>query len=356
MPTSAAPGTAHLQTPRVVKCPTPQCPGWITLDSTRHQTEPCRYCRVGVDTLRFLLSRVGADNKVLPSGVHDEFNRLMLTMAGAWGMNVYLRPSTDALVDLKAGARGVTVEYNPRLGDAGEDGAAPLVGVILHKLLHFEAHVGERTPTLAIKPGNREKDALGPMLSYLLTVADHAWVVARLRHLSPQLYEAQSRWGLDLAQMLAGSESMFNRYLSERNLGKLLSILEETEHASEFRGAVIDRLATLTTQILSPEREEQRRIYLAIQLANVRLLSPDAYEPYTEALQARELANLRDSIPLADRLYADLEASPVASPPEERAQGDNAAHALTVEPAVFIKALEGSLKALGMANFFEVKG
>ena len=156
--------------------------------------------------------------------------------------------------------------------------------------------------------------------------------------------------------MLAGSESMFNRYLSERNLGKLLSILEETEHASEFRGAVIDRLATLTTQILSPEREEQRRIYLAIQLANVRLLSPDAYEPYTEALQARELANVREAIPLADRLYADLEASPVASPPEERAQGDNAAHALTVEPAVFIKALEGSLKALGMANFFEVKG
>jgi hypothetical protein len=355
MPTGTAPRPTHLQTPRVVKCPTPQCPGWITLDSTRHQTEPCRYCRVGVDTLRFLLSRVGAENKVLPAGVHDEFNRLMLTMAGAWGMNVYLRPSTEALVDLKAGARGVTVEYNPSLGDAGDEGAAPLVGVIMHKLLHFEAHVGQRVPTLAAKPGNREKEALAPMLSYLHTVADHAWVVARLRQLSPELYEAQSRWGLDLAQMLAGSESMFNPYLSERNLSKLLGMLEDTDDASDFRDAVLDRLANLTTQILSPEREEQRRIFLAIQLANIRLLNPDATEPYTDALQHRELANLREATPLADRLYADLEASPLALPPTERPQDDQAAHALTVDHAAFVKALEGSLKALGMANYFEVK-
>src|SRR5207248_11348791 len=60
MPTSETVRAVNLQIPRVVKCPTPQCPGWITLDSTRHQTEPCRYCRIGVDTLRFLLSRVGA--------------------------------------------------------------------------------------------------------------------------------------------------------------------------------------------------------------------------------------------------------------------------------------------------------
>ena len=78
MPTTDVAQTVPLQTPRVVKCPTPQCPGWITFDSTRHQTEPCRYCRIGVDTLRFLLSRVGADNKALPPQVHDEFNRLML--------------------------------------------------------------------------------------------------------------------------------------------------------------------------------------------------------------------------------------------------------------------------------------
>src|SRR5438105_4708249 len=135
----------------------PQCPGWITLDSTRHQTEPCRYCRIGVDTLRFLLSRVGAENKALPPEVHDEFNRLMLTMAGAWGQNVYLRPARDTLVDLKAGARGVIVEYNPLLGAAGEDGAAPLIGIILHKLLHFEAHLGQRPPPLAPRSGRNAK-------------------------------------------------------------------------------------------------------------------------------------------------------------------------------------------------------
>src|SRR6476659_10593196 len=157
----------NLQTPRVVKCPTPQCPGWITLDSTRHQTEPCRYCRVGVDTLRFLLSRVGADHKALPPEVHEEFNRLMLTMAGAWGRNVYLRPSEKTLVDVLPGARGITLEYNPLLGDAGRDGAAPLVGTILHKLLHFEAHLGERIPQLEVRSGAKGKGNLAPLLSYL---------------------------------------------------------------------------------------------------------------------------------------------------------------------------------------------
>src|SRR5262245_12797924 len=222
MPASETVRTTDLQTPRLVKCPTPQCPGWITLDSTRHQTEPCRYCRIGVDTLRFLLSRVGAEKKALPPAVHDEFNRLMLTMAGAWGRNVYLRPSRTTLVDLTAGARGVTVEYNPLLGSAGQDGAAPLVGMILHKLLHFEAHLGQRVPGLEVRSGAKEKAGLGPLLSYLTMVADHAWVVARLQQLYPTLCEAQGRWGLDLAQMLVGSESMFNRYLSERNLNKLV--------------------------------------------------------------------------------------------------------------------------------------
>src|SRR5438132_459310 len=213
MPTSEAVPAAILQTPRVVKCPTPQCPGWITLDSTRHQTEPCRYCRVGVDTLRFLLSRVGAENKALPAQVHDEFNRLMLTMAGAWGRNVYLRPSRTTLVDILAGARGVTVEYNPLLGAAGQDGAAPLVGTILHKLLHFEAHLGQRVPQIEARSGAKDKTGLSPLISYLAMLADHAWVSARLRQLYPTLYDAQARWGLEIDQMLAGSERLFHRSL-----------------------------------------------------------------------------------------------------------------------------------------------
>src|SRR4051794_27425705 len=162
MPTSeVAPApNSYLQVPRVVKCPTPQCPGWITLDITRHQTEPCRYCRVGVDTLRFLLSRLGAEHKALPPEVHDEFNRLMLALAGAWGRNVYLQPSGKALVDMIAGSRGVTIEYNPALGAAGQDGSAPLVGAILHKLLHFEAHLAQRLPQLSVRSGAREKESL----------------------------------------------------------------------------------------------------------------------------------------------------------------------------------------------------
>jgi hypothetical protein len=357
MPTSEVAHTpsSHLQIPRVVKCPTPQCPGWITLDSTRHQTEPCRYCRIGVDTLRFLLSRVGADNKVLSPEVHDEFNRLMLTMAGAWSQNVYLRPSDETLVDIKAGARGVTVEYNPYLGDAGSDGAAPLVGVILHKLLHFEAHLAQRAPQLTVKSGAKDKEGLAPMLSYLMTVADHAWVTARLKQLNPILHSAQSRWGLDFATMLVGSESMFNRYLSERNLAKLLDVLRDSESADEFRASIIDRLSTLTAQIMGPEKEDSRRTYLAVQLANTRLLNPDAYDDYMAALQQKEIAGLREAQPLADKLFNELDSSPISHPQPPKQKDGEFAPATTVDHPAFIRALEGSIKALGMSNYFEVK-
>jgi len=344
----------YLQTPRVVKCPTPQCPGWITVDSTRHQTEPCRYCRVGVDTLRFLLSRVGADNKVLSPEVHGEFNRLMLTMAGAWGQNVYLRPSHDTLVDIKPGTRGVTVEYNPYLGDAGSEGAAPLVGVILHKLLHFEAHLGQRAPQLVAKSGSKDKEAYAPILSYLLTVTDHAWVTARLEQLNPMLHSAQSRWGLDLVTMLVGSESMFNRYLSERNLMKLLGVLKETDNADSFRASVLDRLSAQTAQILAPEKEESRRIFLAVQLANVHLLNPDAYDDYLAALQKKEIANLREAQPMADKVYTEMEASPISNAQPPKSKDGESAPTTTVDLQAYLRALEGAVKALGMGNYFDV--
>lgn len=359
MPTSEAmPATnpANLQIPRVVKCPTPQCPGWITLDSTRHQTEPCRYCRIGVDTLRFLLSRVGAEHKALPPQVHDEFNRLMLAMAGSWGRNVYMRPSNEALVDLLAGARGVTVEYNPILGAAGRDGAAPLVGVILHKLLHFEAHLGQRTPQLSVRSGAKEKQGLGNLLSYVLTLADHAWVASRLRQLYPMLYDAQARWGLDLAQMLVGSESMFNRYLSERNLRKLLSVLQEAgEDADAFRTAVMERLAMLTAQILEHEKDETRKIFLAVQLANVRLLNPDAYADYQAMLTSNGLSDVREALPTAERLYTELSNTAVDNQVRTSAKEHGDRQTMVIDPAQFHRALEAGVRALGMANYYEVK-
>ena len=352
MPTGEA-TRAKLQLPRVVKCPTPQCPGWITLDSTRHQTEPCRYCRVGVDTLRFLLSRVGAEQKALPPEVHDEFNHLMLSMAGAWGRNVYLRPSRQALVDLVAGARGVNVEYNPRLGAAGHDGAAPLIGTILHKLLHFEAHLGQRVPQIGAKSAAKEKAGLAPMLTYLMTVTDHAWVASRLREMYPMLYEAQARWGLDVAQMLVGSESMFNRYLSERNLNKLLAVLESVgDDAEAFRTAVVERLAALTSQILSHEKEESRRIFAAVQMANVRLLNSEVAAQYQKALAATGLENVNEAAPLAERIAAELGNIAGSAP---AAKGGEERPTMVVDPAQYHRALEAGLRAVGMSNHFEVK-
>ena len=52
---------------RVVKCPTSRCPGWITVDDDRPQTVPCRYCRVTVNTLTFLLESIPDD----PRGAED---------------------------------------------------------------------------------------------------------------------------------------------------------------------------------------------------------------------------------------------------------------------------------------------
>lgn len=356
MPASEATPTVNLQIPRVVKCPTPQCPGWITLDSTRHQTEPCQYCRIGVDTLRFLLSRVGAESKALPPEVHDEFNRLMLTMAGAWNRNVYMHPSRTTLVDLTAGARGVTVDYNPLLGAAGQDGAAPLVGTILHKLLHFEAHLGQRVPQLEIRSGAREKGNLAPLLSYLMTVADHAWVSQRLKQLYPQLYTAQARWGLDMAQMLVGSESMFNRYLSERNLNKLVDVLHEAgNNAEAFRSAVLERLATLTAQILGHEREDTFRTFLGVQLANVRLLNPDVYDGYRQALEGAGLEGVGEVLPNAERLYGELSRAAESAGQEGPAKSGAERPATQIDPAVFHRAIESAVKALGMSNYFEIK-
>ena len=64
-------------TERVVKCPTGHCPGWITVDDSRPQTLPCRYCRVTVNTLAYLLdstadSAEGATESTrVPPRVHE---------------------------------------------------------------------------------------------------------------------------------------------------------------------------------------------------------------------------------------------------------------------------------------------
>src|SRR4051812_34567186 len=135
---------------RVVKCPTSHCPGWITVDDDRPQTVPCRYCRVTVNTLTYLLEGVpdapddaGAAGR-LPHAVHEAFNGLLMQVAGMTRGNVYLRPSERVLVGLVPGTRGLIVEYNLAL--ARQTGAAAMVALILHSLLHLAIHPREERP------------------------------------------------------------------------------------------------------------------------------------------------------------------------------------------------------------------
>ena len=135
-----------------------------------------------------------------------------------------------------------------------------------------------------------------------------------------------------------------------------MSVLQGTTEAGAFRDAVIQRLALLTHQTVEREKEETRRLYLAMQLANVRLLNEEAYEPYIAALNQTELSNVRDAASQADRLYTSLSESPLASPPQAKTLGDGVATAVVADSAQLHHALEGGIKALGVANYFEVKG
>jgi hypothetical protein len=136
-----------------------------------------------------------------------------------------------------------------------------------------------------------------------------------------------------------------------------VGVLQSTADPDEFRAAVIQRLAALTSQILEREKEETRRIYLAIQLANVHLLNPDAFAAYQQALAATGLSGVREALPVAERLHNELSSSPIANPPspEARAGEGEIARAVTVDPAQYLKAMEACVKALGLGNFFEVK-
>jgi hypothetical protein len=136
---------------------------------------------------------------------------------------------------------------------------------------------------------------------------------------------------------------------------KLLDVLKETGSADKFRTSVIDRLAALTAQILAPEKEESRRTYLAVQLANAHLLNPDAYDDYLAALQKKEIANLREAQPMADKVYNEMEASPISSLHPPRSKDGETAPTITVDLPAFLRAVEGAVKALGMGNYFDVK-
>ena len=73
------------------------------------------------------------------------------------------------------------------------------------------------------------------------------------------------------------------------------------------------------------------------------------------ALQKKEVANLRDAQPLADKLYNELNSSPISNPQPPKPKDGKSASIVTVDLPAFLRALEGAVKALGMGNYFDVK-
>ena len=96
-------------------------------------------------------------------------------------------------------------------------------------------------------------------------------------------------------------------------------------------------------------------MFLAVQLANVHLLNPDSYADYQALLASGGLPEVRECLPTAERLSSELGtlAAEAQAGPSER-EGDR--QAMIVDPGLFHRALESGIKALGMGNYFEVKG
>ena len=92
-----------------------------------------------------------------------------------------------------------------------------------------------------------------------------------------------------------------------------------------------------------------------MQLANVHLLNPDAYDDYVAALQKKEISNLREAQPMADKVYTEMEASPISNPQPPRSKDGESSPTTTVDLPAYLRALEGAVKALGMGNYFDVK-
>ena len=92
-----------------------------------------------------------------------------------------------------------------------------------------------------------------------------------------------------------------------------------------------------------------------MQLANVRLLNPDAYTNYQAVLTSNGLSDIREALPTAERLYTELSNAAVDNQMKTSAKEREDRQPMVIDPAQFHRALEAGVKALGMANYFEVK-
>lgn len=330
---------------RVVKCPTGHCPGWITIDDARPQTVPCRYCRVTVNTLSYLLENtsdpIGGRTHALPHTVHEAFNGLLLAVAGMTGGNVYLRPIDRTIVSLMPSTRGVIIEYNPVI--ARRAGPAAVAAMIFHYLLHIEQHPrNEKLLGLVVKPGGRDREALQPAANSLLRLADHAWIAARIAEIDPGLPAAARAWGLPAAEMLTGNETFFPAYMAERNRRWIMDEFAAPDATPEAACvALLDRLASLSARFFAGHREDLRRAVVALQLTDFGLRDPARVPAYQAALEAAGLPNVDASAGIAQHLVADLTEIRAASP--------------APDPASYRRALDAGLKALNLHTSFEVQ-
>ncbi|HMA34912.1 MAG TPA: hypothetical protein VKY74_10580 [Chloroflexia bacterium] len=329
---------------RVVKCPTGHCPGWITVDDDRPQTVPCRYCRVTVNTLRYLLEGIpdsGTAASHLTPAVHAAFNSLLLAAAGMTGGNVYLRPIDRTVVSLVPSTRGVIVEYNPVI--ARQAGPAAVVTLLFHYLLHIDLHPRQERPLgLLLRPGARDKEPFQPAVNYLLHLADHAWIMARIAAVDAHLLPAAQAWGLDLAGMLTGNETFFPPYMAERNRRWIMEQFDApTATPAGVAGALVTRLAALSARFFAGQREDLRRTLVAIQLADLGLRDPDRGPAYQAALIAAGLPGVDAAAHTATRLLADVVAVRDQAP--------------AFEAIAFRQALDAALKALGLHTAFEIQ-
>jgi len=77
------------------------------------------------------------------------------------------------------------------------------------------------------------------------------------------------------------------------------------------------------------------------------------YSDYQAMLTANGLPDVRESQSLAERLYTELSNAATESQAASTKSSDR--QAMVIDPGLFHRALESGVKALGMANYFEVK-
>jgi hypothetical protein len=181
--------------------------------------------------------------------------------------------------------------------------------------------------------------------AYLPVVVDHAWLEPLMDTRAPGLRAAMQAWGLDLALMLTGMESFFPGFLGDRTRQQIADLSATPGITAEtMRATLLDRVIDLAAIYFGREKSETNRLVLALQIADLRLRNMDAATAFVTGLEAREAANLREALTLADRLGRGLS--------ETHADSPDAAH---LDSNTFRRALDEGLKGLNLHQAFDLR-